>query len=252
MYMGVIDVTGFQTLAQAYSGRPTKCDGVGFLHIFRRNSREKTLLSLDAGMDSRAPPSAGDVAAATTFLRAAALRFLRSGTASACTDDEPASARASSSLRRCPADTAEAPPTSTVSRPSGNPSSHGPSPLRTSASRSSVSVASPRATSRLSRIVVANRWDDYSARLPGAQVKLFESSEPVWTGVVGGEIKRLQKERGLVAGRLDKLVKKTEAKDYATKCPAATQEEDRTKVAEMNGEIASLDAAIAAFEAGAD
>ena len=73
-------------------------------------------------------------------------------------------------------------------------------------------------------------------------------------GVVdfGGEIKRLQKERGLVAGRLDKLVKKTEAKDYATKCPAATQEEDRTKVAEMNGEIASLDAAIAAFEAGAD
>ena len=67
-------------------------------------------------------------------------------------------------------------------------------------------------------------------------------------GVVdfGGEIKRLQKERGLVAGRLDKLVKKTEAKDYATKCPAATQEEDRTKVAEMNGEIASLDAAIAA------
>ena len=33
---------------------------------------------------------------------------------------------------------------------------------------------------------------------------------------------------------------------------AATQEEDRTKVAEMNGEIASLDAAIAAFEAGAD
>ena len=38
-------------------------------------------------MDSRAPPSAGDVAAATTFLRAAALRFLRSGTASACTDD---------------------------------------------------------------------------------------------------------------------------------------------------------------------
>ena len=73
-------------------------------------------------------------------------------------------------------------------------------------------------------------------------------------GVVdfGGEIKRLQKERGLVAGRLDKLVKKTEAKDYATKCPAATQEEDRTKVAEMNGEIASLDAAIAAFQAGAD
>ena len=29
--------------------RPTKCDGVGFLHIFRRNSREKSLLSLDAG-----------------------------------------------------------------------------------------------------------------------------------------------------------------------------------------------------------
>jgi hypothetical protein len=55
--------------------------------IFRRNSREKALLSLDADMDSRAPPSAGDVAAAATFLRAAALRFLRSGTASACTDD---------------------------------------------------------------------------------------------------------------------------------------------------------------------
>ena len=62
----------------------------------------------------------------------------------------------------------------------------------------------------------------------------------------------MQKEQGQVQGRLDKLVKKTEAKDYATKCPAATQEEDRTKVAEMNGEIASLDAAIAAFEAGAD
>ena len=54
---------------------------------FFTSSGEKTLLSLDAGMDSRAPPSAGDVAAATTFLRAAALRFLRSGTASACTDD---------------------------------------------------------------------------------------------------------------------------------------------------------------------
>ena len=32
---------------------PTKCDGVGFLHIFRRNSREKTLLSLDAGWYAR-------------------------------------------------------------------------------------------------------------------------------------------------------------------------------------------------------
>ena len=43
------------------------------------------------------------------------------------------SARASSSRLRCPADTAAAPPTSTVASPSGSPSSQRPSPTRVSA-----------------------------------------------------------------------------------------------------------------------
>lgn len=66
------------------------------------------------------------------------------------------------------------------------------------------------------------------------------------------EVARLQKEAGLVQGRCDKLKKKMEAADYATKCPASQQEEDKAKLLEMDGEIACLAAAIANFQANQD
>jgi len=67
------------------------------------------------------------------------------------------SARASSSRLRCPAETAAAPPASTVDKPSGKASSQSPRPTRSRTLCNSWSVASPRATKRLSRTVVANR-----------------------------------------------------------------------------------------------
>ena len=42
------------------------------------------------------------------------------------------------------------------------------------------------------------------------------------------EVARLNKEKAQVAGRRDKLIKKREAADYATKCPASTQARTRS------------------------
>ena len=50
-------------------------------------------------------------------------------------------------------------------------------------------------------------------------------------------------------GRYDKLKKKMEAKDYASKCPASQQQEDADKLCDTEGELASLNAAIANFQA---
>lgn len=62
------------------------------------------------------------------------------------------------------------------------------------------------------------------------------------------EVARLQKERGAVVGRLDKLKGKMSLPEYSTKCKAQQQEEDHLKVQAMEGEVAALDKAIAQFE----
>ena len=66
-------------------------------------------------------------------------------------------ARANRSRRRWPAETDVAPPVITVDSPSGRLDSQSSSPTARNAAVSSPSVASPRATSRLSRTVVSNR-----------------------------------------------------------------------------------------------
>jgi len=66
------------------------------------------------------------------------------------------------------------------------------------------------------------------------------------------EVQRLNKEIGAINGRLEKLVKKMQAPDYASKCPAATQAEDAAKKDDMIAEMAVLGKAIKQFEAGQD
>ena len=62
-------------------------------------------------------------------------------------------------------------------------------------------------------------------------------------GCYGGEVK---------TPNLDKLAKKMQAADYASKCPAATQTEDAQKRADMESEMAVLRSAISQFQEGQD
>ena len=59
----------------------------------------------------------------------------------------------------------------------------------------------------------------------------------------------LQKQRGQTAGILEKLVAKRADPNYATRCPAATQQEEKEKMEGLQGEVRVLDATIAQFEA---
>jgi len=63
------------------------------------------------------------------------------------------------------------------------------------------------------------------------------------------EITRLQKEMAQIKGRLEKLKAKMAKPDYATRCPAATQEDERAKAQAAEGELAALAAAIEQFSA---
>ena len=66
------------------------------------------------------------------------------------------------------------------------------------------------------------------------------------------EVARLQKEASAVQGRYDKLAKKMAMANYAEKCPAQQQVEDGEKLVETEGELKSLQAAIASFQANED
>jgi len=66
------------------------------------------------------------------------------------------------------------------------------------------------------------------------------------------EVTRLQKELGQVQGRFDKLKKKMDAPDYASKCPASQQAEDATKLHDTEAEITTLNGLIANFQANVD
>jgi len=62
------------------------------------------------------------------------------------------------------------------------------------------------------------------------------------------EVSRLQKEQGQIASRLEKLKAKMAKPDYATKCPAATQEEESAKAKAAEAELAALESAIKQFQ----
>jgi len=66
------------------------------------------------------------------------------------------------------------------------------------------------------------------------------------------EVARLEKEVGRVSGLYEKLKKKMDAPDYATKCPPSQQADDATKAGEQQAEIASLKALIANFQENQD
>lgn len=66
------------------------------------------------------------------------------------------------------------------------------------------------------------------------------------------EVQRLQKEQKTVQTYLDKLEAKVSAKDYASRAPAATQEEDRGKIADTKVGLGNIRQAIKQFEEGQD
>ena len=66
------------------------------------------------------------------------------------------------------------------------------------------------------------------------------------------EVQRLQKEQKTVQTYLDKLEAKVSAKDYASRAPAATQEEDRGKIADTKINLDNIRRAIKQFEDGQD
>ena len=66
------------------------------------------------------------------------------------------------------------------------------------------------------------------------------------------EVQRLQKEQKTVQTYLEKLEAKVSAKDYASRAPAATQEEDRGKIADTEVGLANIRQAIQQFEEGQD
>ena len=66
------------------------------------------------------------------------------------------------------------------------------------------------------------------------------------------EVQRLQKEQKTVQTYLDKLEAKVSAKDYASRAPAATQEEDRGKIADTKINLDNIRQAIKQFEDGQD
>ncbi|SHW55119.1 Uncharacterised protein [Mycobacteroides abscessus subsp. abscessus] len=96
------------------------------------------------------------------------------------------SARASSIRRRCPPDTDPAPAVIIVSSPCGNDSSQGFRPTTDNASIRSPSGASPRATRRLSRTVVANRCASSAKNRisPGSSAAGKSASASLWIRMV--------------------------------------------------------------------
>ena len=66
------------------------------------------------------------------------------------------------------------------------------------------------------------------------------------------EVQRLQKEQKTVQTYLEKLEAKVSAKDYAARAPAATQEEDRGKIADTKVGLENIRQAIQEFEEGQD
>ena len=66
------------------------------------------------------------------------------------------------------------------------------------------------------------------------------------------QVQRLQKEQKTVQTYLEKLEAKVSAKDYASRAPAATQEEDRGKIADTKVGLDNIRQAIKQFEDGQD
>ena len=62
------------------------------------------------------------------------------------------------------------------------------------------------------------------------------------------ELVRLEKERGKVEAMAGKLKAKMSKPDYTTRCPAATQEEEQSKLVAMEGEIAAISTAMEQFQ----